>query len=192
MTEKLMQKNTGTNLDIIMMNIEDIEEYDQNPRKNNNAVEIVAKSIVDAGFNHQDKQTSILLHSTPFRSMPATPLACKPMSYKNYRGQIAKTLGPKLKGNIFYQGNAMWAVESMATESLATVAQSAIVWRGTELDGDNFLRIAQSKRFSTAASAVKQATLEKYFDMDRLFGACVPKDLTTKYLRTYCAVEKRW
>jgi len=149
-------------------------------------------AIVDAGFNHQDKQTSILLHSTPFRSMPATPLACKPMSYKNYRGQIAKTLGPKLKGNIFYQGNAMWAVESMATESLATVAQSAIVWRGTELDGDNFLRIAQSKRFSTAASAVKQATLEKYFDMDRLFGAFTPKDLTTRYLRTYCAVEKRW
>jgi len=50
MTEKLMQKNTGTNLDIIMMNIEDIEEYDQNPRKNNNAVEIVAKSISEYGF----------------------------------------------------------------------------------------------------------------------------------------------
>lgn len=51
--------------------------------------------IVDSDFAKQEKQTSILLHSTPFRAMPATPLACKPMSYKNYRGEIARILGKK-------------------------------------------------------------------------------------------------
>jgi hypothetical protein len=149
--------------------------------------------IVDRQFKKQEKQTSILLHSTPFRAMPATPLACKPMSYKNYRGEIAHTLGQgHYKGNIFYQGNAMWAVESMATESLSTVIQSAIVWRGTENDSDNFAKIALSNKFTSASSAVKQATLEKYFDVKTLFGEFTPDTLPTKYIRTYCKVEKMW
>lgn len=149
--------------------------------------------IVDNKFNKQDKQTSILLHSTPFRAMPATPLACKPMAYENFRGKIAKVLGGgKYKGNIFYQGNAMWAVESMATESLCTVIQSAIVWRGTEADSDNLVKIASSKKFSNASSDTKQATLEKYFDVKTLFGEFTPDTLPTRYLRTYCKVEKMW
>jgi hypothetical protein len=148
---------------------------------------------VDTEFKKQEKQTSILLHSTPFRAMPATPLACKPMSYKNYRGKVAKVLGQgKYKGNIFYQGNAMWAVESMGTESLPTVIQSAIVWRGTEADTDNFVKVAKSKKFRSASAAVKQATLEKYFDVDTLFREFTPETLPTRYLRTYCEVEKMW
>lgn len=146
---------------------------------------------IDQKLNKQEKQTSILLHSTPFRAMPATPMACKEMSYKNYRGQIAKTLGQgRYKGNIFYQGNAMWAVESMATESLPTVFQSAIVWRGTENDQDNFLRLAKSKKFKSASALQKLKTLEHYFDADKLFGKFNPDTLPTKYLRTYCKVEK--
>lgn len=147
----------------------------------------------DAKFAKQSKQTSILLHSTPFRAMPATPLACVEMSLTNYRGLIARRLGGgKYKGNIFYQGNAMWAVESMATESLATVMQSAIIWRGTEDDASNIIKIATSKKFETANSAIKQATLEKYFDVVKLFGRFAPETLPTRNIRTYCAVEKMW
>lgn len=149
--------------------------------------------IVDSKFSHQEKQTSILLHSTPFRAMPATPLACKPMSYTNYRGLISKKMGSgKYKGNIFYQGNAMWAVESMATESLCTVIQSAIIWRGTEADADNIVKLACSKKFKSASSQIKQATLEKYFDVKKLFGEFTPDTLPTKNIRTYCKVEKMW
>lgn len=147
---------------------------------------------VDKEFKKQDKQTCILLHSTPFRAMPATPWACKPMSYQNYRGKIASVLGKGLKGNIFYQGNAMWAVESMATESLCTVIQSTIVWRGTESDSDNFAKIALSKKFASASSAIKQATLEKYFDVETLFGSYNPDDLPTKYLNSYANLKKTW
>lgn len=143
-------------------------------------------------MNKRENQTCILLHSTPFRAMPATPLACKPMSYKNYRGEIAKVLGIGYKGNIFYQGNAIWAVESMATESLPTVFQSAIVWRGTEKDCENIKKLALSKKFKTASSSVKLKTLEKYFDAAKLFGEFAPEDLPTKYLRTYAKVEKLW
>ena len=147
---------------------------------------------VDTELPKTTKQTSILLHSTPFRAMPATPLACAKMSYKNYRGEIAKTLGKGLKGNIFYQGNSIWAVESMGTESLSTVVQSAIVWRGTEKDSENFAKIALSKKFAGANSKTKQATLEKYFDVKTLFGEFNADTLPTKYLKTYCKVEKVW
>ena len=127
-----------------------------------------------------------------FRAMPATPLACKPMQYKNFRHAIANTLGKGYKGNIFYQGNAMWAVESMATESLSTVIKSAIIWRGTENDTANIIKLAQSKKFETASSAVKEKTLEKYFDVDKLFGSFTPETLPTRNIRTYCKVEKMW
>lgn len=149
--------------------------------------------IVDHNMPKQEKQTSILLHSTPFRAMPATPLACEPMSYVNYRGLIARRLGKgQYTGNIFYQGNAMWAVESMATESLPTVIQSAIIWRGTEKDTSNIIKLAQSKQFATASSKVKQATLEKYFDVGTLFGRFDPETLPTRNIRTYCSIEKMW
>ena len=151
------------------------------------------EDIIKADKQLSDKQTNeLLLHSTPFRAMPATPLACKPMSYKNYRGEIARVLGAGYKGNIFYQGNAVWAVESMGTESLSTVIQSAIVWRGTEKDSENITKIARSKKFANASAKVKQATLEKYFDVKTLFGSYTRDTLPTRYLRTYAKVEKTW
>ena len=137
-------------------------------------------------------RTSFLLLSTPFRAMPGTPMACAPMSYKNYRGRVARVLGPGHKGNVFYDGKWIWAVEGMGTESLSTVIQSAIVWRGTEDDSENILRVARSKRFANASSLVKQATLERYFDVKGLFGAYTKETLPTRYLRTYAAVEKMW
>ena len=154
----------------------------------------LAEDIAEADkqLSKTSKQTSLLLHSTPFRAMPATPLACKPMSYRNYRGEIARVLGAGYKGNIFYQGNAVWAVEGMGTEGLATVIQSAIVWRGTEGDADNIIKIAQSKKFKRASSRVKQATLEQYFDVKTLFGEYKPDKLPTRYLKTYANVEKMW
>lgn len=147
---------------------------------------------VDVALPKSGKQTSVLLHSTPFRAMPVTPLACSPMSYKNYRGAVAHTLGRGLKGNIFYQGNAIWAVESMGTESLPTVIQSAIVWRGTEADTENIIRVALSAKFAKANTAVKQATLEKYFNVGKLFSAYNAETLPTRYLKSYTKVDKFW
>lgn len=150
-------------------------------------------AYADKDLAKSEKQTCILLHSTPFRPMPATPMACQPMSYVNYRGKIARDLGKgKFKGNVFFQGNAIWAVESMGTESLPTVIKSAIIWRGEERDFDNIVKIAKSKKFESAGSAIKQATLEKYFDVGKLFGKFDKYTLPTRNIRTYSAVEKMW
>lgn len=150
--------------------------------------------LADEAFpGRREKQTCLLLHSTPFRAMPATPLACAPMSLRNYRGEIARVLGGgRYKGNIFYQGRAAWCVESMGTESLSTVALSAIVWRGTEADADNIVKLSRARKFWSAPGPVRVATLEKYFDLPRLFGAFTPETLPTRNIGTYCAVEKMW
>ncbi len=149
--------------------------------------------IVDAQLKKQSRQTCLLIHNTPFRAMPATPTACWPMSYRNYRGELARVLGGgRYKGNILYQGNAIWSVESMGTESLPTVAESAIMLRGTESDTDNIIGLSASKKYWKSSMAAKQATIEQYFDVDKLFGAFDPARLPTKYLKSYANVEKMW
>lgn len=140
----------------------------------------------------RENQWSIVLHSTPFRAMPATPMACEPMSYRNYRGELGRVLGPDLKGNLIYQGKSLWSVESMGTESLPTVVLSAICHRGTEADTESIIRVARSRKFQSASTAVKLATLEKYFDVETLFGRFTPETLPSRYLRTYAKVEKMW
>ena len=139
------------------------------------------------------KQWSIVLHSTPFRAMPATPMACEPMSYKNYRGEIVKALRDKAyKGNIFFQGRNFWAVESMGTETLATVILSAIAHRGERKDTENIIKLCSTPKFWRASASVKQTTLEHYFDVARLFSSFTAETLPSRYLRTYASIEKFW
>lgn len=144
------------------------------------------------GSTSNGKQWSIVLHSTPFRAMPATPMACKPMSKRNYRGEIAKKLGKGLKGNLIYQGRNAWAVESMGTESLSTVMLSAVAHRAGAGDCEAVEKLCRSKKFWKATGPQKEATLCKLFDMDRLFGEFSARDLPSRYLRTYAQVEKCW
>lgn len=114
------------------------------------------------------------------------------MSLKNYRGLIGSKLGKGLKGGLIYQGPSLWAVESMGTDSLSTVMLSAIAHRGSEADSENIAKLCATKKFWSAPSAAKEATLTKYFDMDDLFAAKTPEDLPSRYLRTYAQVEKAW
>ncbi len=142
--------------------------------------------IVDAGLERLDKQWSILLHVTPMRSMPATPSAIWPMSYRNYRGVVARTLkSPSMPGNVFYQGNRFWCVEGMGTDGLPTVIQSAICHRGTEDDSEMVMTLACSSRYWGANMAEKQKALEKTFDVTRYFREYTWEDLPTRYLRGY-------
>lgn len=146
----------------------------------------------DAETEKKDKQWSIVLHSTPFRPMPATPMACAPMSKRNYRGLIGRTIGAGLKGNLIYQGKNLWAVESMGTDSLSTVMLSALAHRGSIDDSENIAKLCTTKKFWSASSAVKEATLCRYFDMDGLFGAFETDTLPSRYLRTYLPIERGW
>lgn len=147
---------------------------------------------VDRNMTAREVQWCALLHTTPFRAMPATPAACMEMSYKNYRGTIGNTLGPQLKGGIIYQGPRLWSVESAGTESLPTVFMSAICLRGAQSDADAIIKISTSSKYKSATTAVKTATLEKYFDAYKMFQRYTAETLPSRYLRTYAKVERMW
>jgi len=142
--------------------------------------------------NEYKKQWWIFLHMTPFRPMPGTPLACAPMSYRDYRGEFGRVLGKTDKKSILYQGKNMWACDSMYTESLPTVALSAIAHCGTENDTENIIRLCKTPKFWRGNSQIKKITLEKYFDVKTLFGSFTSSTLPTRYLRTYAHIEKYW
>jgi len=135
------------------------------------------------------RQWSLLCHFTPFRAMPATPCATWPMSYCNYRGAIARSLKLEgMPGNVFFQGNQFWAVESMGTDSLATVIQSAIILRGLEYDTEGIQALARTKKYWAASVASRVATLEQWFDCASLFKEYEWNQLPTRYLHSHANV----
>lgn len=161
--------------------IEDWEEYR----------ETIRQADLEAG-GQSEKRWWVVLHSTPFRPMPATPLACCKMSKTNYRGRVSRALGNGLPNGKIYDGNNLYTTESMWTESLPTVMLSAIAHRGEEYDTENIIRLCSAKKFWGASVVQKEATLSKYFNMDKLFGEFTPETLPSRYLRTYAKVENMW
>jgi len=149
-------------------------------------------ATVDKNYSKQEKQWCIDLHSTPFRPMPATPMACAPAQKRNFRNVIGQTLGKGLRGGIVYQGNVLWVLDAGYTDSLSTHMLSMLAHRGTEKDTENIIRLCCTPKFWRAASNEKAATLERYFDVDELFRAYTPEELPSRYLRTYANVERLW
>jgi len=154
----------------------------------------------DRKIGGHEKAVGLVLNTTPFRAFPATPFACSKMSYKEYRGEIARILGKEYREktgnhkriNTIYSGENIYANENGFTQGLASSALAAIVWRGEESDSENVRKIAFSKKFWNASVPQKCATLEKYFDINKLFGEYTPQNLPTRYLQTYANIEKMW
>lgn len=119
-----------------------------------------------------------LVHNTPFAPMPATPAAIWPVSYVDYRKKLQT-------GKTIYSCDHYSVTISFSTQSLATTTLWLLMLRGTESDIDNVRRISLSKKFTRASSKVKQATLEKYLDIERLFKSYTWDSLPTSYLATY-------
>lgn len=136
----------------------------------------------------------IELHSTPFRPMPATPLSHMPTQYYNFRKNISKKLrkhtGYMSDNSVFYNGKNIFGLETMGTESLSTVIIDMVVLRGTENDGEIFKKLSQTKKFMSLDTTGKIKTLERYFDVNKLFGKYEPGTLPTEYLSTYVDITK--
>ena len=63
---------------------------------------------------------------------------------------------------------------------------------GERRDTENIIKMCSTPKFWTASSKVKQITLEKYFNVEKIFGAYTPETLPSRYLRTYLPIEKAW
>jgi len=128
-----------------------------------------------------------LFAPTPFRAMPATPAALWPMSTRDFRkrsisGALKSSGNP---GNVFFQGEHIWAVEWMGTDSVYSVYLDAIALRGVESDSDNVAKISRSKKFHTASGNSKRATLEAVFDIKKLMGGFNLDNYPVNYLHGY-------
>jgi hypothetical protein len=148
-----------------------------------------ARNVIDADKQMVNGKFCIELHSTPFRPMPATPMACCPTKLENFRGKIAKKIrrhtGKVSDNSVFYNGANVFALETMGTESLCSVMVDMIVLHGEERDAGAFRKIACSSKFRASDAKTKESTIRKYFDVEKLFDWYTPDTLPTKYLHTY-------
>ena len=154
--------------------------------------ETLKKIDLEPGKELYYTKWGIVLSCMHFTPTPATPMATAPVSKKNYRSYLHNLLSPSLKGIRIYDGLNFWCVDGIGTEHLATVMRRIVAMRGGENDIENVIKICRSKKFWSAPAGVQQATLEKYFDMDYLFGEFTAETLPSRYLRTYCKVEETW
>ncbi len=132
------------------------------------------------------------LQNNPFIAYPATPLACAPMRFYDFHGGIRKELGLNLEKFRLYEGAHLDLLESWTIEGLPQIALNAIMARGAQEDAENITKIACSSKFWNASKNAKVATLKKYFDIDKIFGAFTPAELPTRWLRAWCPVENAW
>lgn len=144
------------------------------------------------------KKRYVQVHLTPFRPMPCTPLATWPIADVNYRDFRARYPGcaeaiGKTGAAYLLNGKTITAMVEWTTDSLATVLLDAVVLRGIEIDSGAVRRIACSKRFWSADSRTKTATLRDQFDVKNLTRQRSWSDLPTGYLRGVadCAVLKK-
>lgn len=155
-------------------------------------LDVLRKIDQEPGKKLHDKAWGIVLSSMHFNPTPCTPLACAPVSYMNHRGRLHKLLAPELTGGYIYSGDNLWCVEGMGTECLATVEMRIITMRGSRDDSEGIERLCRTKKFWTVSKPVQQRTIERYFDIPHLFGEFTAETLPSRYLRTYCGVEKFW
>jgi len=166
------------------------------PTENNEEWDEFVAALADSDNTSRAPKTGIKLNCSHFRAMPATPSAPWPMSYRNYRGEIARSLrrmGYAKQRNelsVFYDGKGMWAIETMGTDSLVSAILDAMVLRGTEADADIVAKIATTPKFWAGNCAAKIASLEKHIDVSRFFGEYTWETLPTRYLRTYISNDE--
>lgn len=130
---------------------------------------------------------NIVLHCTPFKAFPCTPLSCEPMSLENFRSRIPRDLmiGGPYRGSVFFEGKRLWAKADWGIDGPATQALWAIAFRGTEVDQAAVTLLAKSDRFWKSDGSTKLATLRKYFDISGLTGPQEKSKIATRYLRSW-------
>lgn len=126
---------------------------------------------------------NVQVQLTPFKPMPASPAAVWPMSYRDYRSALHQR--DVAQNTMIYSGQRARYRTSGQIESLPTIVLWALMIRGIEDDTEIVRLLSTSKKFQNANGRQRKLTLEKYLDIDRLFGSYTWEDLPTRYLKTY-------
>jgi len=157
--------------------------------------ESVFDSFVEyKGDPMHDASTRIDITHTPFKPMPCTPAAVWPARYEDYREsaitrlQAAHCALGTFKRRLF-NSDTVTVSSAFGPEGLSTITLWLLAVRGELRDASLFRQLSTSRAFWSSSGNVRRATLEKYLDIDRLFGVYTWSTLPTRYLHTYIKRE---
>lgn len=146
-----------------------------------------AEAIDDLWAGVQDRADGYVVlevSTNVFRPMPCTPCALWPASLLNYPDVLAQEWAGASKDHPFYvrNGDKGHIRRTWTCGSAASLLWDLICLRGSESDHDALMRVATNHKYWASSSAVQEATLRKYFDIDRLAGEYTPEDYPVRYL----------
>jgi len=124
------------------------------------------------------------------RAWPGLEMVCHALRHAGIEVDYCSSATAGRYTGIFYRGNRFWAAESRGTASLPTVILDSLVLRGIEDDSETIAMLGGSTKFRNASMAHKTAILERYVDIDRLFGPYPWDTLPTRYLPAYTPADK--
>tara|TARA_Y100000310_G_scaffold182176_1_gene182239 strand:+ start:1189 stop:2616 length:1428 start_codon:yes stop_codon:yes gene_type:complete len=137
----------------------------------------------------------IQVTSNHFKPGPVTPFAVVPTRYENLRWLPADTVrqhpldNPQYRHKIF-DGKHLRLLFMQSTEALPQVTLNQLSVRGTEEDAEVLRKIAVSRGYWNASTKKRITTLERYLDVDRLFGTYTWEKLPTRYLHGMTSYDK--
>jgi hypothetical protein len=123
---------------------------------------------------------------------PCTPLAPYPGEYCNLRDLVAETVRvtPSRYPHKVFDGTRIRLLYQQTIETLPTKAVVYAAIRGEERDAVAIRRLACTKRFWSAVTKDRLATVEGVLDVSRLFGTYTWDTLPTRYLQGPTSNEK--
>ena len=154
------------------------------------------ETIVEADSKcDSDVMGSVLLQNNPFIPFPCTPTATWPSQYKSFSGydlKLLRTFSPAYSIDTYniYRGKHFQVHLFSNTKSLATMSMDMLIHRGTEEHAEFIKTIALSSKFRSASTKVKQKTMEKHIDIEKLFGRYSFEDLPTRNINGQIAMKK--
>jgi hypothetical protein len=133
-----------------------------------------------------------LLINSHFNPEPCTPFAVLPGVYRDMRWSVMDEVRISHTGyrHTVFDGDTIALKMMPVTETLPSVTLWYQIVRGTEQDAEIIRKIATSPAYAKADTPTRRATLEKFLDIDKIFGVYSWDDLPTRYLETYISYDK--
>lgn len=127
-----------------------------------------------------------------FNPEPCTPFAVLPGTYRDLRWAVMDATRISHTGyrHTVFDGKEIALKMMPVTVTLPTVTLWHLAARGVESDAEIIRKIATSAKYAKADTDTRRATLERFVDIDRIFGIYTWDDLPTRFLETYIPYKK--
>lgn len=150
------------------------------------------------GLQRRDRSERWGVEISPnaFRPMPGTPLALWSSRVTNWRRDLLREWGGGKGGHKYRlrttRDGRVGIKMHWGIGGPVTLLVDLIIHRGVEDDFDRLAMLACSGSFWRSSSAKREATLSKYFDLDRAAGEHTAETYPARYLEGRISNERAW